>query len=61
VNLIKMIFQDSNWNVKIQGQFTEAAGIGRAWRQGDALSTTLFNIVREKVIRNIDTKKRNNF
>jgi hypothetical protein len=42
--------------VKIQGQFTEAVGIATAWRQGDALSITLFNIVREKVIRNIETK-----
>jgi Reverse transcriptase (RNA-dependent DNA polymerase). len=40
--------------VNIQVQFTEAVGIARAWRQADALPTTLFNIVLEKVIRNIE-------
>jgi hypothetical protein len=42
--------------VKIQGQLTEAFGIERGLRQGDALSKTLFNIVLEKVIRNIEVK-----
>jgi len=40
--------------VKIQGQLTEVFGIQRGLTQGDALSTTLFNIVME-VIRNIET------
>jgi hypothetical protein len=44
VNLIKMT-QDSNRKVKIQEQLTEAFGIERGWRQGDALSTTMFNTV----------------
>jgi hypothetical protein len=57
VILIKIMFQESKQNVKIQGQFTEAVGITRAWRQSDALSTTLFNIVLEKVIKNIETKR----
>ena len=50
VNLIRMKFMDSNGKVKTQGQ------IERGLRQGGALSTTLFNIVLEKVTRNIETK-----
>jgi hypothetical protein len=40
----------------IEGQLTEAFGIERGLRQGDALSTTLFNIVLKKVTKNIETK-----
>jgi hypothetical protein len=50
-----MTFKDSNGKVKIQGQPIEAFGTEIGLRQGDALSTTLFNIVLEKVIRNIET------
>jgi hypothetical protein len=38
------MLQDSNGKVKIQGQPTEAFGIEIGLRQGEALSTTLFNI-----------------
>jgi len=34
---------------------TDAYGIERGLRQGDALSTTLFNIILERVKRNIKT------
>jgi hypothetical protein len=54
VNLIKMMLQDSDGKVKIQEQLTEAFNIERGLRQGDALATTLFNIVL-KVIRNFET------
>jgi hypothetical protein len=50
-----MMLQDSNGKVKILGQMTEAVGIERGLRQGNALSTTLFNIVLEKVKGNIKT------
>ena len=40
----------------IQGQLTEAFGKVKCLRQGDALSTTMFNIVLKKVIKNIVTK-----
>jgi hypothetical protein len=50
-----MILQDLNRKVKFQGQMTKAFGTERSLRQGDALSTTMFNIVLEKVIRNIET------
>jgi hypothetical protein len=46
--------QDSNRRVKIQSQLPEAFDIERGLRQGDALSKTLFNIVLEKVITNIE-------
>jgi len=49
-----MTLQDSNGNMEIKGQLTEAFGIERGKRQGDTSSTTLFNIVLE-MIRNIDT------
>jgi hypothetical protein len=48
------MLQDSNGKVKIQGRMTKALGIERGLRQGDALSTALFNIVLEKVIGNIE-------
>jgi hypothetical protein len=49
------MLQDSNGKVKIQGQQTEAFDIERGLRQDDALSTILFNIVLEKVIRNSES------
>jgi len=55
VKLIKMTLQDANGEVKIQSQWTKASGIERGLRQGDELSTTPFNIVLDKVIRNLRT------
>jgi hypothetical protein len=49
------MLQDSNRKMKIQGKLTAVFGIERGWRQGDALSTALFNIVLGKVISNIET------
>ena len=40
-----MTLQGSNTKVKIQGQMTEAFGMEKGLRNGDAQSTTLFNIV----------------
>jgi len=54
VNL-KMMLKESDRKVKIQGQQTEAFGIKIGLRQVDALSATLFNIMLEKAIRNIET------
>jgi hypothetical protein len=50
-----MTLQDANGEVKIQSQWTKASGIERGLRQGDELSTTPFNIVLDKVIRNLRT------
>jgi len=49
------MLQDSNRKVKIQGQLTETFGIERGLRQGDALSTTLFNMALDKGIGNTET------
>jgi hypothetical protein len=46
--------KDSKGKVKIEGQPTEEFAIATGLRQGDALSTTEFNIVLENVIRNIE-------
>jgi hypothetical protein len=51
------MLKDSNGKVKIQGQLIEAFGIGRGLRQGDTQSTTLVNIVLEKLIRSIETNQ----
>jgi hypothetical protein len=50
-----MTLQDANGEVKIQSQQTKASGIERGLRQGDALFTMLFNIVLDKVIKNLQT------
>jgi hypothetical protein len=50
-----MTLYDSNRTLKIQGQLTEAFEIDIGWRQSDTLCIILFNIVLEKVIRNIET------
>jgi hypothetical protein len=55
VNLIRMKLLDSDGKVNTQGQLTEETGKERGLRQGDALSTTLFNSVLEKVTWNIET------
>jgi hypothetical protein len=54
VNLIKMTLIDSNCRVKIQGQLSSIFKVKVGLRQGEALSTILFNIVLEKAIRNIE-------
>jgi len=54
VNLIKVTFQGSNVKVKIPGQLTEAFDMDRGLGQSDAVSTILFNVVLEKLIRNIE-------
>jgi Flp pilus assembly CpaE family ATPase len=53
LNLIKITLQDSNGKMEIQVQLAEALGIERRLRQG--LSTALFIVALEKVIRNIET------
>ena len=57
VNLIRMKLHDSNGKVKIQGQLTKTFGTERGLRKDDAQSATLFNIVMEKLIRNIKTNQ----
>jgi hypothetical protein len=52
-----MTLHDSNGKVKIQGQLTKTFGTEKGLRKGDAQSTALFNIVMEKLIRNIKTNQ----
>jgi len=53
VRLVKMTLANTNSKVKIQGQlstsFETMIGLG----QGDSLSTLLFNLCMEKIIRNV--------
>ena len=51
VNLITMSWHDSNGKVKIQGHLAEAFETEKGFRQGDALSTILFDIILKKAIR----------
>jgi hypothetical protein len=52
---MKMALQDLNGKVKIHGQLAEAFGTERRLTQGNSLSTALFSVVLEKVIKNIET------
>jgi hypothetical protein len=45
VDSIKMMLQDSNGTVKTEGQLTKVSNIEYSFRQGDALSTVLFNML----------------
>jgi sorting nexin-29 len=47
-----MTLTDSSCRVKIQGQKSSIFKVKVGFRQGDALSAILFNIVLEKAIRN---------
>jgi hypothetical protein len=52
-NLVCMTLQSTRARVKIQGQLTREFKVRRGLRQGDALSTTLFNLCLEHVMRQI--------
>lgn len=55
VNLIKITLKDLKGIVKTEGQLAEVFGTARRLAQGNALSTALFGVVLEIVIRNIET------
>jgi hypothetical protein len=54
INLIKMTLQRMLNKVQISGKLSDSFETTCGLRQGDALSTLLFNIRLEKVIRNIE-------
>jgi hypothetical protein len=51
MNLTKMTLQDSSGKVESQGQLTEAFGIERSLRRGDALSVQYCSGERDKEYR----------
>jgi hypothetical protein len=48
-----MTLRNTTGRVKVQNMMTEEFEINNGLRQGDALSTHLFNVVLEKVMRHI--------
>ena len=57
INLIGMTLRNTTGRVKVQNMMTEEFAINIGLRQGDALSTQLFNAVLEKVMRHIQINK----
>jgi len=57
INLIGMTLRNTTRRIKVQNMMTEEFAINKGLRQGDALSTQLFNVVLEKVMRNIQINK----
>jgi hypothetical protein len=53
VSLVKMTGANTNSKVKIQGKLSTSFETIVGLRQGDSLSTLLFNLCMEKIIRNV--------
>jgi hypothetical protein len=53
VRLVKMTLANTNSKVKIQGKLSPSSETAVELRQGDSLSTLLFNLCMEKIIRNV--------
>ena len=53
VRLVKMTLVNTNSKVKIQGKLSPSFETVIGLRQGDSLSTLLFNLCMEKIIRNV--------
>lgn len=53
IQLVKMTLKNTKCKVVIQGELTREFNVTKGLRQGDSLSTTLFNLCLEKVIRSI--------
>ena len=53
VRLVKMTLANTNSKVKIQGKLSLSFETAIGLRQGDSLSTILFNLCMEKIIRNV--------
>jgi len=53
VRLVKMTLANTNSKVKIQGKLSPDFETTIGPRQGDSLSTLLFNLCMEKIIRNV--------
>ena len=57
MNLIGMTLRNTTGRVKVQNKMTEEFAINKGLRQGYALSTQLFGVVLEKVMRHIQINK----
>jgi sorting nexin-29 len=53
VRLVKMTLANTNSKVKIQGKLSPSFETVTGLRQGDSLSTLLFSLCMEKIIRNV--------
>jgi hypothetical protein len=53
VRLVKMTLANTNSKVKTQGKLSPSFETAIGLREGDSLSTLLFNLCRKKIIRNI--------
>ena len=53
VTMAKMTLMSTNNKVKIQGKLSPSFETAVGLRQGDSLSTLLFNLCMEKIIRNV--------
>ena len=53
VRLVKMTLMSTNNKVKIQGKLSSSFETTVGLQQGDSLSTLLFNLCKEKIIRNV--------
>ena len=56
IRLVKMTLEQSACKVKVQNELSAKFLVNRGLRQGDSLSCILFNLVLERVIRNIDVR-----
>jgi hypothetical protein len=54
IRLVSMTLRDTKCMVKIEGELTRDFAVNQELRQGDVLSTILFNIALEKVMRKVD-------
>jgi len=57
INLTEMTLRNTTGRVKVQNMMKEESAINKGLRQGDAMSTQLFNVVLEKVMRHIQINK----
>jgi hypothetical protein len=60
VNVVKMTLEGSKCRVKVQGSLSQYFTIRNGLRQGDPMSTVLFNIVLEKAVREIEINPNGN-
>ena len=58
INLIKMTLKNTISRVKVKGKTSDSFNVKQGLRQGDLLSTTLFNLVLESIIKKSDINRK---